>query len=201
MQIFATAPLELWTPAENDWYVIIQAKSYGSRPRRKKKKLVFLQSLCSTNMMARRGKFVQRASLLHPVAETIYLLSTPVLRAVTSPNQIAVRLLCQRRLNARADDIAVESGGQLLRLVSQGGERALWQRYRGDDDNGSVLFLRPATDDASVPPRGRLAVASAVVDGSGGLLIDVEAAPMPPRGRRVECWQQCRPRRNNGNLI
>ena len=30
---------------------------------------------------------------------------------------------------------------------------------------------------------------------------DVEAAPMPPHGRQVECWQQCRPRRNNGNHI
>lgn len=117
----------------------------------------------------------------------------------TSPNQIAAHLLCQRRLNDRADDIAVDPGGQLLRLVSQGG-RALLQRYRGDDDNGSAIFLRSATGDASVPPGGWLAVASAVVD-SSGQLIDVEAAPMPPHGRRVECWQQCRPRRNNGNLI
>lgn len=40
---YQSPQLELWSTSDIEWYVIIQAKSYGSRPLRKKNRLVFLQ--------------------------------------------------------------------------------------------------------------------------------------------------------------
>lgn len=40
---YQSSQLELWSALEVEWFVIIHANSYGSRPRRKKKRLVFLQ--------------------------------------------------------------------------------------------------------------------------------------------------------------
>ena len=41
--LYQSPQLELWSTTEVEWYVIIHAKSYGPRPRLKKKRLVFLQ--------------------------------------------------------------------------------------------------------------------------------------------------------------
>jgi hypothetical protein len=40
---YQSPQLDLWMPDQVEWFVIIQARPYGSRPRRKKKSLVFLQ--------------------------------------------------------------------------------------------------------------------------------------------------------------
>jgi hypothetical protein len=40
---YQSPQLELWSASEVEWFVIIHVNSYGSRPRRKKKRLVFLQ--------------------------------------------------------------------------------------------------------------------------------------------------------------
>ncbi len=40
---YQSPQLELWSTSEVEWYMIIQANSYGSRPRRKKKRIVILQ--------------------------------------------------------------------------------------------------------------------------------------------------------------
>ncbi len=40
---YQSPQLELWSSSEVEWFVIIQANPYGSRPRRKKSRLVFLQ--------------------------------------------------------------------------------------------------------------------------------------------------------------
>ena len=40
---YQSPQLELWSASEVEWYVIIRARPYGSRQRRNKKRLVFLQ--------------------------------------------------------------------------------------------------------------------------------------------------------------
>jgi hypothetical protein len=40
---YRSAQLPLWEDAAVEWYLILRAAPYGSRPRRKKKRLVFLQ--------------------------------------------------------------------------------------------------------------------------------------------------------------
>jgi hypothetical protein len=40
---YQSSQLELWSASQVEWFVIIQVSAYGSRPRRKKKRLVVLQ--------------------------------------------------------------------------------------------------------------------------------------------------------------
>ena len=40
---YQSAQLELWPTGSVEWYLILHAESYGPRPRRKKKRLIFLQ--------------------------------------------------------------------------------------------------------------------------------------------------------------
>jgi hypothetical protein len=40
---YQSPQLELWPASDVEWFVIIQADPYGSRPRRKKKRLIVVQ--------------------------------------------------------------------------------------------------------------------------------------------------------------
>src|SRR4051812_29861930 len=102
-------------------------------------------------------------------------------------------LACHRRQINRAHDVAVEPGGELLRLHSERATGRPGEVLGEDDVDPTIVLLAPDADDAAVPPGGGSAVAVAVED-----LVDVvaemEAALLPAHGARVECGQQGGPR-------
>lgn len=63
---YQSPQLQLWSPSEVEWFVIIQVNSYGSRPRRKRSVLLFFSSFCSLmahkdKMWPGRGHTIERA--------------------------------------------------------------------------------------------------------------------------------------------